>query len=426
MMRRRWRLLSFAVVGSLAVAACGSSASKNSTATTSSSGSSGTSGGSSGSSTQYKPIPAGPIVFGLSAPLSGATASYGLLTQLSFDKVTVPAFQAEFPNGIDGHPVQVKLLDDASDVTKAVSVAEQLVADHVAAVLTVSYNPEAADQQLAVFNKDKIPVISTLSGSQYTNTSSWPYDFGIGASLPQEGQAAAQWIAAKGYTRVASIDEGLPQDTDALGQITNAMKTSAPQAQIVKAVTVSPGSVDLSAAVAQLKAANPQALLVYLGFGYGPLWTAMRSASFSPQILAAAGAWYDGFNAMGPLADTATALYYDCADTVAQTFPASTVALMNQYAAVSGDAAVNYLTFVGTDTVPLEMLKYAIEKNHSTDPNAIKAGLESISNMSFQGITYSYSPTNHFGITGGYGAAVCNMNPPYAGGKAKVPVKAQS
>jgi ABC-type branched-subunit amino acid transport system substrate-binding protein len=417
-MKKRTRVLAAAAAGSLLLAACGSS-SKSSTPTSGASGTSGTSG-------SYPAIPAGPIVLGISTPLSGSTAAYGILAKLSFDKVTIPAFNAEYPNGIDGHPIQIQILDDASDVTKAVSVANQLVADHVTAVLTVSYNPEAAGQQLAVFNRAKVPVISTLSGSQYSNTSAWPYDFGIGASLQQEGTAAAKYISGKGYTRVATISDGLPQDTDALTQTTNALKTVAPQATVVKAVTVSPGSVDMSAAVSQLKAANPQLLIVELGYGYGPLWSAMRASGFAPQVMATAGSWYDGFTAMGPLATTAVAPYYDCAATANDTYPANVTNLMTQYEGASADAAVNYLTFVATDTVPLELLKYAIEKYHSTAPQAIKAALEGINGMSFDGFTYNFSPTNHFGLTGSLGAAICNMDPPYAGGKAKIPVQAQA
>jgi ABC-type branched-subunit amino acid transport system substrate-binding protein len=277
-----------------------------------------------------------------------------------------------------------------------------------------------------VFNKNKVPVVSVLTGSQYANTAAWPYDFGTGPSVQQEGTASAKWIAAKGFTKIATIDDGLPQDTDALSQITNALKTQAPKAQIVKSVTVSPGSVDLSAPVAELKGANPDLLLVYLGFGYGPLWSAMRAANFSPQIMASAGAWYDGFSAMGPLAQTAVAPYDDCASSASETFSPSVTSLMQKYEAGTGDAAVNYLTFVATDTVPLDILKYAIEKYHSLDPNAIKTAIEGIHGMTFDGITYNYSSTNHYGITGEFAAAVCNMDPPYAGGSAKIPVKAQS
>jgi ABC-type branched-subunit amino acid transport system substrate-binding protein len=362
-------------------------------------------------------------VFGVSAPLSGATAAYGLTTEASFKGVTIPAFNAANPTGIAGHRIELKFLDDASDVTKAVSVANQFVADHAAAVLTASYNPEAAGQQYAVWNKAHMPVVSVLTGSQYADTSRYPYFFGIGPSAQQWGTTTAQWIAKKGYTRVAIIDDGIPTAVDQVTQITNAMKTDAPNAKVVKSLTVPPGSVDDSAAVAQLKSSNPDVVIVYISFGYGPLWSAMRAASWSPPILAAAGAWYDGFNGMGPLADKAVAPYYDCAESASQTWPSDVASLMSQYSAATKGGFTNYLTFVNTDTVPLEMLKYAIEKYNSVDPKAITAALESINNQSFYGITYNYSPTNHYGITGQYAAAVCNMATPYAGGVAKVPVK---
>jgi ABC-type branched-subunit amino acid transport system substrate-binding protein len=420
-MAKRSRLFAMIAAGSLVLAACSSSSSsKSATATTG--GSSGASSG--GGSTKYPPIPAGPIVLGVSLPLSGATAAYGLTAQVSFNKVTIPEFNAQNPNGIDGHPVQIKILDDASDVTKAVSAATQFVADHVAAVLTASYNPEAAGQQYAVWNKAKVPVVSVLSGSQYANASAWPYFFGTGPSVQQEGTATAQWIGKKGFTRVATLNDGLPQDTDALSQITNALKTEAPQASVVKSVTIPPGSVDASAAVAQLKAANPDVLIVYIGFGYGPVWSAIRASGWSPQIIASAGAWYDGFTAMGPLAAKAVSPYNDCADSSSQTWPTDGAGLMSKYSAATAGGFVNYLTFVQTDTVALEILKYAIEKYHSVDPNAIKAAIDGMHGMSFHGINYDYSPTNHYGISGPFAAAVCNMGPPFAGGDAKVPVKA--
>lgn len=411
-MKRSVRIIAALMVGSAVMAACGSSSPTSS----SSSGS-----GTTSSSTKFPPIPAGPITLGVSTPLSGAQAAYGITTQLSFNNVTLKAFNAKYPNGIDGHPVKLDILDDASDVTKAVNAANQLVSDHVAAVLTVSYNPEAAGQQYAILNKNKIPVVSVLSGSQYTDTKAWPYDFGTGPSVPQEGKAAGAWIQKHGYKKIATIDDGLPQDTDALHAITGNLPSGA---SVVKAVTVSPGSVDMSSAVAQLKGSNPDLLVVYLGYGYGPLWSAIRAAGWSPPLLVAAGAWYDGFTAMGPLAQNAVAPYNDCASSVSETFAPDTQALMEQYSVPTADVAVNYLTFVQTDTIPLEIMKYAIEKYHSLDPNAIKQAIEGIHGMSWYGITYDYSSTNHYGLTGPYAAAVCNMAPPYAGGKARVPVKA--
>lgn len=421
-MRKSPRLVVVSVCAALVVAVCGSSAKKTAAPSSNTTTAGSSSNSTAPSATQYPPIPAGPIVFGVSAPLTGPTAAYGISTQNQFLRASVPTFQAESPTGIDGHPVKLDFRDDGGDPTKGVQAINQMVGDHVVAVITVSYSPEVAAQQYALLNKDKIPTFGTLTGSQYADSKAWPYNFGLSPSVGQEGEAAAQYIAKKGYTKIATIADGLPQDVDALSQITNAMKTDAPQAKVVSAVTVTPGSVDMSTAVAQLKANNPDLVLVYLGYGFGPLWQAIRSANWSPKIMATAGAWYDGFDAMGPLAANAVSPYNTCADSVNQTFPADLTALFSLYAAQQKQ--VNYLTSIDLDTNPFNILKYAIEKYHSVDPNAIKAAVEGIHGMQYHYLTYDFSPTNHYGLVGQYAAAVCNMAPPYAGGPGVLPTKA--
>ena len=74
------------------------------------------------------------------------------------------------------------------------------------------------------------------------------------------------------------------------------------------------------------------------------------------------------------------------------------------------------------DTVPLLLLRYAIDKEHSDSPAAIKAGIESIHDLKFDTVEYNFTPINHYGITGADGAAVCQMGPPYAGGTGRIPL----
>ncbi|MGA8370169.1 MAG: ABC transporter substrate-binding protein [Acidimicrobiales bacterium] len=374
-------------------------------------------------SSGFPPIPSGPITFELSADLSGAAAAYGATTKAAFDNVTLQAFNASHPNGIDGHRLIIKLQNDASDVTGAVQAANQMVADKAAGVVTVSQSPAAQSQQLAVLTKAKLPVVSTLTGSQYADTSRYPYAFSPGGSVQQEGAVAAKWMATKAVTRVAVLTDGLPQDTDAVNQILSGMKHFAPKANVVQSVTIPPGSVDDSAAISKVKASNPDLLVVYLGVGFGPVWQAMQAANWSPTILSSAGAWYDGFDAMGALTSKAYAPYVDCAATPAQTFTAEQQDLFAKYSSVTGASSVNYLTYIASDSVPVEIMAAAIEKYHSTDPNAIKKAIEGMGHKTFIGIQYDYSPTNHFGLTGQYGPAVCAMGPPYAGGVGKVPIK---
>jgi ABC-type branched-subunit amino acid transport system substrate-binding protein len=382
-------------------------------------------GGAPGAgASSYPPIPAGPIVVGATTPLSGPTAADGISTEESFNGVTMKAFNAEFPDGIDGHPVKLVFLDDQGTVTGGVQSAEELVSDHVAAVVTASYNPEATADQLTVWQKAKIPVISQLSGNQYANTKEYPYDFAVGASLQEEGTATAKWIKNEGFKRIAVLTDGFQEDTEQLDDVEAAVKKDAPEAKIVTTQTVPPDSVEVSAAISALKDSNPDLVYIDTYEDFGAVWQTMQTQGLTTvPILTGAGAWYNAFSSMGSLADHAYAYYDDCATSVDETWPANVNSLMAQYSAATYAYSTNYLTYVATDTVPLLLLKAAITKEHSDSPAAIKAGMESIHNETFDTIEYDYTASNHFGVTGVDGPAVCKMAPPYAGGVGKVPIK---
>jgi branched-chain amino acid transport system substrate-binding protein len=383
-------------------------------------------GSTAGASSGYPPIPQGPITFGISAPTSGALASYGIEAKIQTG-VALQQFNLMHPNGIDGHQVKLDILNDASDVTSAVQVANQMVTNKDAAVITASYNPAAAGQQLAVWTKAKMPVLANL---ELTNSltpaqlaQQYPYLFSPNPSLQQTGVAAINWIKQKGFKNVGILNDGIPYDTVFANQISAGVKKNVKSATVTT-VNITPGSVDNSAAITKLKGAGAQLLVVTAGEGYGPIWQAVQSANWSPTILASAGAWYSGFDSMGPLTAKASAYYYNCANTATQTFTPVQNQLMAAYAkGTDYPAFVNYLTSMATDSVPLEMLNYAITKYHSTAPAAIKKALEGITSMDFLGLSYKFSPTNHFGLVGTFGPAVCQMGPPYAGGVGRVPVK---
>ncbi len=85
---------------------------------------------------------------------------------------------------------------------------------------------------------------------------------------------------------------------------------------------------------------------------------------------------------------------------------------MDGYATVFGTSSTNYLTFVSNDSAPLELYAAAAEKIHSLDPDGIKTtSRQPAAAASTAGtLTYNYTPTNHYGITGDAGAAACHMN----------------
>jgi branched-chain amino acid transport system substrate-binding protein len=430
MMRKRARLVIGAVIGATALlaAACGSDNSDGGSAATTASGGATTTAGSGGATTtasesKYPPIPDGPIKVGVSAPLTGANAAFGGAVQKAFQEVTLKKFNELHPDGIDGHKVEIDVLDDGSDVTKAVNVANQFVSDKVAAMVTLSYNPAATPQQIAVFNKAKVPMIAVRGDKDLTDTSKWPYFFGVSPSNPQEEAAAAKWIASHPEIKtIGVLTDGTPTNTELLEGLIAELKTAAPSVKVEPKVSVSPGAVDVSTAIAQLKTANPDLLYVNLGYAYGPVWQAITAANWSPKILTSAGAWYDGFDAMGALGTNAVTAYYTCAKPGHAPFTPELKGMMDAYSTVFGTTSINYLTYVSSDNSPLELLKTAVEKNHSIDPDAIKNGLETMGKQTYFGaLTYEYSADNHFGITGEYGAAVCKMAE-FSDGPYRIPV----
>jgi branched-chain amino acid transport system substrate-binding protein len=376
---------------------------------------------------KYPPIPPGPITVGASAPLSGAVAAYGTFAKIGLD-LAVKEFDVMHPDGIDGHPLKLELVNDNSDVTTAVNVANQLVASKVAAVVEETYNPAAGPQQLAVWAKAKMPVISYVyglpTGSIKQLSTRYPYIFSPTPATNQYVTNAGRWIQKSGFKKVAFLNDGIQEDTVEQAQIVAGMHQTGGEAKIVASVTIPPTTVDASAAIDKLKASGANLLVIPAsGVDYGTIWQAVLASGWSPSILTTPGAWSSGFDAIGSLVSKAHIFYYACAASPAQTFTSQQNELMDAYGTATGNAEVNNLQFISTDVVPLEMLDYAITKYHSTSPAAIKTAIEGIRNLSFLGFKYSFSTTNHYGLTGQYASAVCHMGAPYAGGANKVPVK---
>ena len=418
-MRMRFKMVAAVTACTALTAACGSS-SKKTAATATTAGGTGTTAAPASS---YPPIPPGPIKFGISTPLTGAQAAFGQTTSQSFNNITLKAFNAAHPDGIDGHQVTYEVLDDASDVTKAVSVANQMVADKLAGVITISYNPAATDQQMAIFNKAHMPVVANINGKQYSDAAAWPYAFAVSASIQQEGDGGGRVHRQEGLyedrhphrrdprcgRRVECDyhrheDRGPPGPGREGGDHHPRVDRRQHRRRPVEGLQPRPAS--------QLRQLRVCAALA--GHADGPVGRPTSCPPPAPGTTASAG-W-------GTLVNKAVSAYSACADTAGQTWPPDVAALQAAYNKATGGFSTNYMTYVISDSIPLELLKVAIEKYHSVDPAAIKKAMEGI-NQQFFGAQFTITPTNHYGLTGQYGAAVCNMGQPYAGGLAKVPVK---
>jgi len=179
----------------LVVAGCSSSGSGKG------SGSSGPAGGASSGSVASSPAgktPTGsPIKIGVIATLSGPQASS------SNQGATVAPAWADYVNkdlgGINGHPVQVEVKDDAGQPTTAASVVNGFINDKVVAILAASDNLVPAFS--AATAKAGIPVVSGTAnaGDWYTKPLMYPTVTDVVSGL------ASQIIVAKQFGKATKF-----------------------------------------------------------------------------------------------------------------------------------------------------------------------------------------------------------------------------
>lgn len=380
------------------------------------------------SAARFPPVPHGPILLGVSATLSGPLAAGGQQTVDLLENVALRQFASQNPNGIEGHPVKLEVVDDQGTVTGAIAAAHELVADKVAAVVaTAGSSPAAASDQLAIFAKARVPVIGADTGSpQFANVRRFPFFFGTGVSETEEAQAAARWIKRSGFTRMAVLSDETPSSQAALHLIVAATRKVDPDVKVVRSIVLAPFPASDHATMTALESANPQLLLSALAPGSGAMWRAMKDVNWSPAILSASGLWYENVGATAGIPPKAYAVSGQCAPSVTTAYSAATTALMAGYRTATDGRSADYLAYIAADTVPLDLVKYSVDKEHSDAPAAIRMALQGMRNTKFFGIDYAFSTTRHFGIEGAYGAAVCHVDPPYAGGVGQVPVRSFS
>jgi ABC-type branched-subunit amino acid transport system substrate-binding protein len=392
-------MVALAVAGLTLLAACGSSG--------------GGGGSTNASGSKYPPIPAGPIKLGMSLPLSGPYAEYGESSESAFTKIAMPFFDKEYPHGIDGHKVELDIQNDQGNSTTAVNVANEFVSQHIPVVIAPTSIPGADDLQIAIWNKNKVPVISNyVNEGTYADGTKWPYVWASLNTDQKAGVTAADWIAGQsGIKRLAVLTDGVPADTAWLSYMNAELKAKGAAASVVKTETVAPNAVDVSTQLSQLKAANPDLLLVTLAAGYGPVWNGLHSMNWTPKVLAAEDAFYDGYSSLGSLASTALAVSSDCLNpgTQISSLPAGVQQLMASFGKV--EQINNMLIFVHADDVLLEIVKYAIEKYHSDSPDAIRAAMDGIdTSFLWSQFTYHYTAQNHAGAVG-HSEQVCKLSP---------------
>lgn len=270
--------LAFAVAATAVLAGCGSSSNSSSSGSTTTQA---TPAGKAASSTPYvmhailSETGAGSF---LGAPQAAALKGLAVL----FNK----------QGGIDGHPLQFDIQDDQSTPSTAVSYATSLVSSHVPFILGPTLPPAAAAvDALATSNG---PLIYQLAPSPSPKPGSMVFAAGTPVSL--DAQSYLTFLKSKGITKIAAITS-----TDATGaNALTILKAALTEPQfsslhLVAQETFDPTAISVTTQLSVIKAANPQALVIWtVGTPLGVVLQGMSSQGMDniPTITSNGNATY--------------------------------------------------------------------------------------------------------------------------------------
>lgn len=257
--RRTTTLISAGALAASILAACGSSAASSSSTTAASTGSTKTASSS-------------PVV--IHAILS-ETGQGGFLGSRQAKALQVLAKSVNAAGGIDGHPVQMDILDNETSPITAVSLANKLISQNVPFFLNGSIG--AVDKAVDALSTPSGPFIYDLSPVEHPPAGS--KIFSAGFSLSLEIQSDLNYFKSKGLTRIAALTS-----TDAsgvAGYTTLQQELALPQFSSIHLVTHQTfGDSDVSVAtqLSVIKADHPQAMITWAtGTPLGTILNGMSS-----------------------------------------------------------------------------------------------------------------------------------------------------
>lgn len=270
----KWgKIATIGIVAATVLAACGSSSNASGSSSTTAAASSGSSGsGSSGSSAAS----GSPVTFHVLLSETGAGAFLGSRGSTSLKA------QAAYINshgGINGHPIKLDIADNQSTPATNVSLATNWISQGVHFILNGSLaGIDSAVDALATPNG---PFIYDLSPGVHPKAGSMIFSSDI--STKSLVTADLTYFKSKGYTRIASLTSTDGSGVDGLNQIKTVL--AEPQFSSFKLLTsqtFNPSAVSVSTQLSVIKAAKPQALVVWTtGAPFGTVVKGMSALGMS-------------------------------------------------------------------------------------------------------------------------------------------------
>ena len=381
--RSRWRghnvkwpkvVLACSTLG-LVAAACGSSSSTGTTATTTAAATPG--------------VTANSILFGETTPKSGPAALYGQQQagiQAYFDTINAQG-------GVGGRKLKLIALDDQYSPPVALQDTKTLIEqDHVFAIVQTN-GTATTEANMPIYQQFGVPVVGAGTGAAFFYDTLRPFFFNVWPAYTVEGKKLGEFA-----TQTLKLNKiGVIYQNDDFGKsLYQGFQSSGATAAV--SIPYDPTQTDFSSAVAQLKSAGVDGVVIFAIPGPAiSIMNAMAAINFHPKLLlsqvSVAPSSYSAVNSseingsyisafIPPLTDSTNpqvATFHSAMKQYQPSTPASV------FAAWGWEAAQTAVAGLKAVHGPLTRASYI-------------AALNTLTNLQILGGTISYSPTDHAGL----------------------------
>ncbi len=328
------------------------------------------------------------------------TGSYAALGTSEKNALELEVKRINDAGGIDGVPVELIIEDDATDEAKAVAAASKLInQDEVVAILGAT----GTGQSMAIrseVDRAGIPEISMAGGTAITANlnrlvfqTPWSNTLVVPFVLKK--------VAEDGHKSIAVLSDSGGYGKDGHGVIKDT--AGAAGVKIVSDQTFNPGDTDFSAQLTKIKSSGADAIV---------LWTAGKEGASIVRAAGDLGVAVPMYGGSGQAKDEFVAGAGDAADgfvfgTGRSLVPSNWGADSEQFKVVS-DFAKRYEAaygqkpdiFAGHAFDALALLEDALRRTGGdSDPATLSAALEATRELVGFGGTFTFSPTDHNGLT---------------------------
>ena len=335
----------------------------------------------------------GPVKIGLVAPLTGPFAPLGLGDKAAVEQ-EVARINAH--GGVLGRKLEVTIKDDKTDVPQSVTDFNQLAADKSYTAILSSSNVSASTAAGPSMQSNRIPTIALGPVSAFKDGKN-KYAFTCVAIPELYAEALVDYLKAQGLTKVAIAYTG----KDPYGSVGNKATVDAAKAaglDVVLDKEIDVAGTDFTPVISQVKAAKPDAFVVWVAGPASVIITKQFAGSGIPLLMTGAEAsnlYVQPAGQEGEGVTMTSNIAVPGRELPAGALKDSIDAFANPW--LKANKGVYPPQFAFDGATGLQLLVAAIEKAKSTDREKVRNALESLDLLTPTG-RFKFSPTDHGGI----------------------------